>query len=91
MSAAEVVGTTAAACSMISFVPQIVKVWREKDATSVSLKMYVVTFTGFSLWTAYGVMTASWPVTVANIVCLVLSATLLTLKWRFSGRRAAGH
>jgi len=53
--------------------------------------MYVVTVTGFTLWTAYGVMTGSWPVTVANTVCLALSATLLTLKWRFSGRRATGH
>lgn len=91
MSAADLVGTLAALCSMTSFVPQIVKVWREKDATSVSLKMYVVTVTGFVLWTAYGVMTGSLPVAVANTVCLILSATLLSLKWRFSGRRAAGH
>ena len=91
ISPADMVGTIAALCSMTSFVPQIIKVWREKDATSVSLKMYVVTVTGFCLWTAYGVMTGSWPVTMANTVGLALSATLLTLKWRFSGPRAVGH
>jgi len=69
---------------MASFTPQIVKIWRERDASSVSLRMYVVTVTGFALWTVYGVMRGGWPIVVANSVCLVLSATILVLKWRFS-------
>ncbi len=81
---ANVVGTLAALCSMTSFVPQIAKIWRERDASSVSLRMYAVTVTGFSLWIAYGLLIGSWPVAVANAVCLALSATILTLKWRFS-------
>jgi MtN3 and saliva related transmembrane protein len=86
---ASLVGGAAAACSMASFTPQIVKIWRERDAASVSLRMYVVTVTGFSLWTGYGFMIGSLPVIAANTVCLVLSATILALKWRFS-RRARG-
>ena len=78
------VGTAAALCSMTSFVPQIVKIWRERDAASVSLRMYAVTVTGFSLWIVYGVLIGSWPVTGANGVCLVLSGAILALKWRFS-------
>jgi MtN3 and saliva related transmembrane protein len=85
LSSADLVGTAAALCSMTSFTPQIVKIWRERDASSVSLRMYVVTVTGFSLWVAYGVMTQSWPVIGANTVCLVLSAIILALKWRFRG------
>jgi MtN3 and saliva related transmembrane protein len=85
---ANVVGTGAALCSMTSFVPQIAKIWRERDASSVSLRMYAVTVTGFSLWIAYGVLIESWPVVGANAVCLVLSATILALKWRFSRGRA---
>jgi MtN3 and saliva related transmembrane protein len=49
--------------------------------------MYAVTVTGFALWTAYGVMIRGWPLVAANIVCLILSATILVLKWRFSRRR----
>ena len=85
---AHIVGTAAALCSMTSFAPQIVKIWRERDASSVSLRMYVVTVTGFSLWIAYGILTQSWPVTVANTVCLLMSATILALKWRFSRHEA---
>ncbi len=64
--------------------PQIIKIWRERDATSVSLRMYLVTVTGFTLWIAYGLMSHSWPVALSNTVCLILSAAILGLKWRFS-------
>jgi len=81
---ADIVGTAAALCSMASFIPQIVKILRERDADSVSLRMYAVTVTGFSLWIAYGVLSESWPVAASNTVCLALSGTILALKWRFS-------
>jgi MtN3 and saliva related transmembrane protein len=68
---------------MASFVPQILKIIRERDVSSVSLRMYAVTVTGFSLWIAYGLMITSWPVVGSNAVCLALSATILVLKWRF--------
>ena len=84
---ANAVGVAAALCSMTSFGPQILKIWRERDASSVSLRMYIVTVTGFSLWVAYGLLIKSWPVTGSNIVCLLLSATILALKWRFSRGR----
>lgn len=86
-SLANVVGVGAALCSMTSFIPQIAKIWRERDASSVSLRMYMVTVTGFSLWIAYGALIGSWPVVGSNAVCLVLSGAILALKWRFRRRR----
>lgn len=85
LSTPDIVGTAAAICSMTSFTPQIAKIWRERDASSVSLRMYVVTVTGFALWIAYGALTHSWPVVGSNAVCLILSAVILGLKWRFRG------
>ena len=89
LSPADLVGTGAALCSMTSFVPQIAKIVRERDASAVSLRMYAVTVSGFCLWIAYGVMTRAWPVAAANAVCLLLSATILGLKWRLD--RNEGH
>lgn len=68
---------------MASFVPQLVKIWCEKHAGSVSLRMYLVTVAGFSLWTAYGVLTRSWPLVGSNLVCLGLAALILALKLRY--------
>lgn len=84
---ADVIGTGAALCSMTSFIPQIAKIRRERDASSVSLKMYAVTVTGFALWITYGLLIGSWPVAGSNLVCLTLAATILALKWRYATGR----
>lgn len=83
MNLANLIGTLAALCSMSSFVPQIIKIARERDASSVSLRMYVVTVTGFALWIAYGLLSRSWPVAASNLICLALSGVILILKWRY--------
>lgn len=87
MIVANVVGTVAALCSMTSFAPQIAKIWRDRDASEISLAMYLVTVAGFCLWSGYGVLIGSWPVTVSNIICLGMSGAVLALKWRFSRPR----
>ena len=80
---ANAVGSAAAVCSITSFAPQMIKIWKEKDASAVSLKTYSLTVTCFVLWVIYGVMTQAWPITVANSCALVMAAGVLTMKWRF--------
>ncbi len=81
--AAAFVGTAAALLSITSFAPQILKIWKEKDASSVSLRTYIVTVTGFACWIAYGLMIKAWPVIASNTACLLMSGAVLTMKWRF--------
>lgn len=83
-------GTLAALCSMGSFLPQVIKIWKEKDASQVSLRMYVVTVTGFALWIVYGVMLKSWPLVGSNVVCLGLSAAILALKLKYDRSGSSG-
>ena len=80
----EMLGALAAVCSMVSFTPQLTKIWREKDASSVSSKMYFITVMGFSQWTTYGALIGSLPLVVCNLVCLTLSGGILVLKWWYS-------
>jgi MtN3 and saliva related transmembrane protein len=87
--AVDAVGAAAAVCSMASFVPQLIKISRERDAAGVSLRMYLVTVTGFSLWTLYGLLVGRWPIIAANAVCLAMAAAILALKWRLD--RAKPH
>lgn len=78
-------GVVAGLCSMGSFIPQIVKILRTRDASGVSLRMYMVTIVGFICWTIYGFLSGSWPVTAANAICLVLVSTIFALRLRFGG------
>lgn len=84
--AANIVGTAAAACSVTSFAPQIIKIWKARDASAVSLRTYSLTVTCFTLWVGYGVLTAAWPIIVANAFALVMAVGVLGMKWRFDGR-----
>jgi MtN3 and saliva related transmembrane protein len=84
----EAVGAGAALCSTASFLPQLVKLWREKTGEAVSLRMYLLTVTGFSLWSVYGALLASWPLVASNLISLGLSSAILLLKWRYRDREA---
>ncbi len=77
------VGTLAGLCSMSSFVPQVLKILREKRAEGVSLHTYVVTVTGFVLWVVYGALLGSWPVAASNAVNVVLAGLILFLRRRY--------
>ena len=85
-----VIGVGAAVCSMTSFAPQLVKIVRDRDAASVSLRMYVVTVIAFVLWIAYGAAIGRWPIVASNAVCLLMSSAVLVLKFKFGPAREAG-
>jgi MtN3 and saliva related transmembrane protein len=80
----EVLGLAAGALSCVSFVPQLLKLLREKNADGVSRRMYFVTVTAFTMWTLYGVLAERWALIVSNGVCLALSASILALQFRYS-------
>lgn len=83
-----VVGVGAALCSMGSFAPQAIKILRDRDASGVSLRMYVITVIGFALWCVYGVFLHSWPLVGSNAVCLALSGLIMVLKVRDRASKA---
>lgn len=72
------VGTLAALCSTISFVPQAWRIVRTRDTKAISPLTYSLTVTGFALWTAY-LGLGEWPLIVTNSVCFVLSAFILIM------------
>ena len=77
------IGTAAALFSITSFIPQMVKIAKSRDASSVSLRTYALTVTCFVLWVIYGVRMEAWPITLANSVALLMSGGVLVMKWRF--------
>ncbi len=85
-----VLGTAAGLCTTGSFVPQVVKAWREGDTNALSLRMYLVMTAAFVLWLGYGVVIGSWPIIVFNVCNLALSAVILWLKLR-DDKRDAEH
>lgn len=80
MEIVTIVGVLAGVASTTSFMPQAIKVLRTRDTESISVGMYIVTVTAFSLWITYGVMLGQWPLIASNGISLVLSAFILAMK-----------
>lgn len=78
-----IVGVLAGLCSMVSFIPQIGKILKNKSAKGVSLKMFSVTVTAFVLWTIYGLLLGSWPIALSNFICLCLALVIVALRLKF--------
>ena len=76
------VAMVAGTLSTISFLPQVWKIWREGDTRSISLRMYSVTVSAFTLWLLYGVLINNWPIMIFNALSLGLSGSILVMKWR---------
>lgn len=77
------VGTTAAVCTTISFVPQLLHVWRRKSAHDISLSMFLLFVFGTICWLVYGIGIGSAQVATANAITLALALAILLLKIRY--------
>lgn len=75
-------GTLAASCTTISFVPQAIKTIKTKDTAAISASMYSLFAFGSVIWAVYGVMDHNVPVIVANTITAALALTILFYKVR---------
>lgn len=74
------IGLVAAACTSISFLPQVIKTIRTKHTKDISLGMYLILTTGIVLWFSYGILIENLPLIIANAISLLFSATILFYK-----------
>lgn len=76
----EMVGYVGAFMTTAAFFPQTWKVIKTRDTRSISLAMYVLFTLGVCFWLVYGILIGSIPVIIANVITVVLSATILMMK-----------
>lgn len=83
MNTTDLLGTLAALCTTLAFIPQVVQMARSKSAKDVSLPMYLIFTTGVVLWLGYGIVLGAWPIIIANIVTLGLASAVIAMKLRW--------
>jgi MtN3 and saliva related transmembrane protein len=79
----ESIGDVAAACTTFCWLPQALKIIREKRTEGISLVTQSVFTFGIALWAVYGVLLKDRPILYANVVTLIFSLTILILKLRY--------
>jgi MtN3 and saliva related transmembrane protein len=88
MNYTEWIGYAAASLTTANFVPQAWLTFKTRDVSGISLGMYSAFTFGIALWLAYGLLIEAWPVVIANVITLVLAASILAMRLRF-GRKAS--
>lgn len=78
----EIIGGIAAVLTTAAYIPQFLKVFRDKDTKSLSLGMYSLITTGIALWLIYGLMIDSPSIIWANGITLVFASAILYMKIR---------
>lgn len=87
----DLIGSTAAFCTTISLLPQLVRVWRRKSARDISFIMFLLFSFGVMCWLIYGIGDHSVPMVVGNGVTLALAIGILVLKVRYDRRGSRGE
>jgi len=81
-----IIGILAGTCTTVSFVPQILKIFKTRQVRDLSLSMYAILTFGILLWFVYGIFIEEWPIIITNIVSFSLCLTVVVMKlidiWR---------
>jgi len=81
-----ILGTTAAFCTTIAFVPQLLKI-RRYGGRDLSYPMLFLYVGGSGLWFTYGLMLRAGALIVANALVVALGSACIIMKWRHPGER----
>jgi MtN3 and saliva related transmembrane protein len=75
------IGLFAGALTSLSFLPQVIRVWKTHSTKDLSLSMFLLFIAGLVLWLTYGICLGQLPVIIANGVTLVLAMIILIFKF----------
>lgn len=89
MIANDLIGSVAGTLTTLSFLPQVLKTYRSRSAKDISLVMFLLFSLGVFLWLLYGLSIQSMPIIISNFITLVLSLSILAMKFWF-GRKTKG-
>ena len=82
-SLVETVGIAAAVLTTLCWLPQAMKVIREKESRAISLPGTAILSVGVALWLVYGLALGDWPLIGANGLTLIFLITILAMKLRY--------
>jgi MtN3 and saliva related transmembrane protein len=78
----ETIGALAAVLTTLCWVPQALKIVRERETRAISLPGTMLSVIGILLWLVYGLAIADGPLIGSSAVTLAMTATILALKIR---------
>jgi MtN3 and saliva related transmembrane protein len=78
----DAIGTSGAVLTTLCWVPQAVKIIRERETRAISLPGTMLCVLGVLLWLVYGLAIVDGPLIGSSIVTFAITAIILVLKIR---------
>jgi MtN3 and saliva related transmembrane protein len=79
----DLIGMTGATLTTVCWVPQAVRIMRNRDTRAISIVGSATFTVGIIFWLIYGVVLADWPLIASNTVTLVLMLIIVAFKIRY--------
>ena len=82
LSFVEAIGAAGAALTTLCWVPQAIKIIRERDTRAISLPGTTLCVVGVMLWLVYGLAIVDAPLIGSSVITFVMTSVILVLKIR---------
>lgn len=79
----EILGLVAGTITSITFIPQVIHVYKTKSAKDISLNMLLLLVLGVSLWLGYGIIVKSVSIIYTNSMVFLMACILLFFKSKY--------
>lgn len=76
----EIIGYIGGVMSSISFLPQVIKIWKTKSAEDLSMLTLIFLSCNMTLWLVYGILNNSKPIWITNSILLAMVACMIYFK-----------
>jgi MtN3 and saliva related transmembrane protein len=84
MTAIQILGLAAGTITSITFLPQVIQIWKTKSAKDLSLQMLLLLILGVTMWLSYGLLVKDAAIIYTNSMVLIMSLVMLYFKFRFN-------
>ncbi len=77
------VGIAAGILTSASMIPQLIKIFKEKEAKDISVMTVIILITGIGCWIFYGVLKNDMPIIITNTFSFLVNVILLILSAKY--------
>ena len=83
MDIINLVGAAGGIVSSVTFLPQVIKIWKTKSAKDLSMGTLMFLVLNVSLWLLYGILTNLYPIIITNGIVLSMVFIMVYFKLTF--------
>lgn len=79
----QLLGLAAGTITSITFLPQVIQIWKTKSAKDLSVGMLLLLLLGVSAWLVYGILVMDAAIIYTNSMVMTMGLIMLFFKYKF--------